>query len=84
MEGAAAAHADAERGDLGAADVDARGTLAAFGTDVPLGQAAAGAAADRPRSGRDRDRSPGRRGPRAAPGSRPAPAHARPCQPGPG
>ncbi|KAG0770863.1 hypothetical protein G6F22_017016 [Rhizopus arrhizus] len=38
MEGAAAAHAEAERGDLGAADVDARGTLAAFGTDVPLGQ----------------------------------------------
>ena len=30
MESAATAHADAERGDLGATDVDARGALAAF------------------------------------------------------
>ncbi len=32
------AHTDAERSDLGTTDVDARGALAAFGTDVPLGQ----------------------------------------------
>ena len=35
---AAAAHADAERGDLGAVDVDAGRAVAARGVDVPVGQ----------------------------------------------
>src|SRR5690606_34305595 len=38
VEAAAAAHADAERGDLGAVDVDAGRAVAAATLDVPLGQ----------------------------------------------
>src|SRR3546814_16107734 len=36
VEAAAAAHADAQRGDLGAVDVDARGAFAAAAFDVPF------------------------------------------------
>src|SRR5690606_23501520 len=38
VEAAAVAHPDAERGDLGAIHVDARGALAALAADAPAGQ----------------------------------------------
>ena len=103
VEGAAAAHADAERGDLGAVHVHAGRAVAARGVDVPVGQGVDDRLLDavdvlahadlqpfqveqrvRPRSGRGRGRSPGRRGRRAAPGYRPASARARACRPGRG